>query len=193
MENWQDQRFLAFDVETPNRHNDRMSSIGFSVLEHGEIVEEHATLLDPQTWFDTFNSQLTGIWPDSVLGYPAFPEVWKLIEPLFSGSILVAHNAPFDLSVLAKCLRDYHIDWKPSVLYTCTVRMSRYCFPEIPNHSLDTVSQYLNIDLQHHLAMSDAHACAEIFQSCLWSGVDLARFLRRYDLGALRTDPHWRP
>ena len=41
-------RFVAFDVETPNRWNDRMSAIGITVLEDGEIVEEFYSLVDPE-------------------------------------------------------------------------------------------------------------------------------------------------
>ncbi len=185
-------RFLAFDVETPNRHNDRMSSVAFSVIEHGEIVEEHATLLDPETWFDHFNSRLTGIYPDMVLGYAAFPKLWELVEPYFAGSVLLAHNAPFDLAVLSKCLEHYRIPWKRTLFYADTVRMAKAVYPALPDHKLNTVSAHLDIPLEHHLAMSDCHACAEIFLQSIEDGADLNRFLRKYDMVLRKTDPRWR-
>ena len=40
-------------------------------------------------------------------GQPTFAALWQLLEPMLRGSILVAHNAPFDLRVLASCLHDY--------------------------------------------------------------------------------------
>ena len=57
------QRYIAFDVETPNFANDRMSAIGVSVVEGGAIVQEFYTLVDPEARFDRFNMALTGITP----------------------------------------------------------------------------------------------------------------------------------
>ena len=60
-------RFVAFDVETPNAFNNRMSAIGVSVLEDGVITEEFYSLVNPEADFDWFNIQLTGITPEAVL------------------------------------------------------------------------------------------------------------------------------
>ena len=102
-------RFIAFDVETPNSYNNRISAIGVTVVEDGKIVEEFFTLVDPETYFSNFNIQLTGITPEAVEGAPTFEELWPRLEPVFSSGVLTAHNAPFDMSVLAKCLRAYPI------------------------------------------------------------------------------------
>ena len=93
-------RYIAFDVETPNWANDRMSAIGIAVIEDGEIAGEFYTVVDPETYFDRFNIDLTGITPEMAADSPAFPEVWHEIEPIMSSGLLVAHNAPFDMSVL---------------------------------------------------------------------------------------------
>ena len=98
-------RFVAFDVETPNRWNDRMSAIGITIVEDGEVVEEFYSLVDPEEPFDSFNVQLTGIDEQAVWGQPNFGELWPVIEPLMSSGMLLAHNAVFDLGVLGKCLK----------------------------------------------------------------------------------------
>ena len=108
-------RYVAFDVETPNSRNDRMSAIGVTVIEDGEIAEEFYTLVNPETRFDPFNIQLTGITPAAVETEPTFPEIWEKLEPVFSNAVLVAHNATFDLGVLAKCLHAYGIPWQTRV------------------------------------------------------------------------------
>ena len=59
-------RFVAFDVETPNAANDRMSAIGAAVVEDGEVVSTFSSLVDPEAHFDLFNIRLTGITPDRV-------------------------------------------------------------------------------------------------------------------------------
>ena len=106
-------RYVAFDVETPNYANDRMSAIGVAVIENGEITEEFYSLVNPETRFDRFNIELTGITPEMAAGTPTFPELWDKLGPLMDSGLLAAHNAPFDLSVLAKCLRDYGVRWRP--------------------------------------------------------------------------------
>lgn len=59
-------RYIVFDTETPNSRNDSICSIGISVVENGEIVEERYDLVDPEARFDVFNVQLHGISPDMV-------------------------------------------------------------------------------------------------------------------------------
>ena len=102
-------RYIAFDVETPNGKNDRISAIGVTVLENGSITERFSSLVNPETWFDIFNTALTGISPADTADAPTFPELWQLLRPLLDSGIPVAHNARFDLSVLAKCLSFYKI------------------------------------------------------------------------------------
>ena len=180
-------RYIAFDVETPNSANHRMSAIGISVIENHEVIRDFAMLVNPETHFDRFNIQLTGISPEMVADAPNFAQLWELIEPLMSCGILLAHNAPFDMGVLAKCLRAYDISWKPRVEYACTCRMARSCYPELVNHKLNTVSEHLGIALDHHKASSDAHACAEIFCRCQADGLPISRFVRTYDFTSMRT------
>ena len=180
-------RYVAFDVETPNSRNDRMSAIGVTVIEDGEIAEEFYSLVNPETRFDPFNIELTGITPAAVEHEPTFPEVWEKLAPLFSDAVLVAHNATFDLGVLAKCLRAYDIPWQTRVKYACTVRMSREVHPEMENHRLNTMCEGLGIELDHHHAGSDSHACGEILRRYLDEGVEPGRFIRTYDLQTGRT------
>lgn len=180
-------RYIVFDVETPNSFNDRMSAIGITVVEGGRIADEYYTLVDPETHFDPFNMELTGITPAMVAGAPNFAELWKRIEPTMSSGLLVAHNAPFDMSVLAKCLAAYGIEWHPYAYYACTCQMSKKVLPQAPNHKLNTLSEYLRIELDHHNAASDSRACAQVLLYCLSHGADEDQFLRSYDLYKIRT------
>ena len=127
------------------------------------------------------------ITPAMAEAAPDFGQLWPALEPILSSGLLVAHNAPFDMGVLAKCLRAYCVDWRDQAQYVCTVQLSRRCYPHLPNHRLDTVSAYLGLRLDHHQAGSDSRACAEILIDCLDRGVDVGRFCRRYDLRAMRT------
>ena len=175
-------RYVVYDVETPNALNDRMSAIGISVIENGKIVKEFFSYVDLETHFDPFNTKLTGIDEEVVRGKPAFPELWKEIEPIMSDGILVAHNAVFDLGVLKRCLKDYGIEWKSSVKYACTVQIGRKLLPKM-KHNLNVMCEYYGIPLDHHKADSDSHACAEILLRYFEDGVDEKSIIRTYMIG----------
>ena len=174
-------RYIAFDVETPNRYNNRMSAIGISVVEDGRIADTFFSLVDPEQPFDWFNTQLTGIDSEAVAGAPTFPELWERIEPLMSSGVLVAHNAPFDMGVLKKCLQSYGIAWRPQVRGLCTVLMGRRLLPGI-SHRLGDMCAYYSIDLAHHRADSDSLACAAILIRYMEAGADPGRYVRYYTM-----------
>ncbi|MCR5599239.1 MAG: 3'-5' exonuclease [Ruminococcus sp.] len=171
--------YIAFDVETPNRANDRMSAIGISAIKDNRIVANYYSLVNPETHFDYFNTQLTGIDAEKVKSAPNFAELWEKIEPIMSKGILVAHNAVFDMSVLRQCLRSYGISWKAAADYLCTVQIGRRVLPNM-KHNLDVMCEYYDIALNHHQADSDSRACAEILLRYMESGVDVSQYLRQY-------------
>lgn len=172
-------RFIVFDVETPNRMNNRMSAVGITVIEDGIIVDEFYSLVKPETYFDFFNTQLTGICEESVTDAPTFPQVWERIEPIMSSGMLVAHNAVFDMCVLKRCLADYDIVWKPYARYICTVQMGRRILPGM-KHNLNVLCDYYGIELNHHQAASDSRACAQILLRYLDEGADIRKFIRTF-------------
>ena len=181
-------RYIVFDVETPNAANNRMSAIGLTVVENGLIVEEYSTLVNPETYFNAFNIRLTGITPEMAAQGPDFGTLWTSgLGELMGSGLLVAHNAPFDMSVLAKCLRAYCVEWRDTMPYLCTCQMGRRCYPALPNHKLDTLCGHVGIQLNHHQADSDSHACALLLLDYLEQGMDAEPFLRTYDLINIRT------
>ena len=116
--------------------------------------------------------------------------LWQLLEPMLRGSILVAHNAPFDLRVLASCLHDYHIDWQPEAAYLCTCQMGKRAYPYLPNHKLNTLCDHLQLSLDHHKAGSDSRACALLLLNYLEKGLQPEAFLRTYRFADRKTIPY---
>jgi len=173
--------YIVFDVETPNSSNNRMSAIGISAIKDNKIVANYFSLVDPETHFDYFNTQLTGIDSEKVKDAPNFAELWKKIEPIMSKGILVAHNAVFDMGVLRSCLQSYGITWKTSAEYLCTVQIGRRVLPDM-KHNLNVMCDHYGIALDHHQADSDSRACAEILLRYMESGVDVSKYVKRYDL-----------
>lgn len=173
--------YIVFDVETPNRYNNRMSAIGITRITDGEITDSFFSYVNPEVPFDSFNTELTGISAATVADAPNFDVLWRKIQPMMNSGILVAHNAVFDLSVLKSCLSAYGITWKKSVRYLCTVTMGRKLLPDM-KHNLNVMCEHYNIPLDHHKADSDSRACAEILLHYLNDGADEKQFIRTYKL-----------
>ena len=172
-------RYVCFDVETPNYKNDRMSAIGISVVENGVVTEEFFSYVNPEEPFDEFNTQLTGISEETVSNSSTFRDLWPRIKTLMSSGTLVAHNAPFDLGVLKKCLQYYGISWKKSAAYLCTVQIGRNVLPDM-SHKLNEMCRYYNIELDHHKADSDSRACAEILIRYMQNGVKVNEYVKTW-------------
>ncbi|MDR0848435.1 MAG: hypothetical protein LBN10_05245, partial [Propionibacteriaceae bacterium] len=158
--------FVFFDVETPNRRNDRICSIGLVYVDPygGERWRQHL-LIDPGVGFDPVNVSIHGITPSAVAGQPRFMDVWGSgLAEVFSSAIAIAHNAAFDLSVLAKTLAAYELEM-PDITYDDTLVLSRTFLPAIGNYRLPDVCSALGIPMgRHHDALSDTLACRAIFQ-----------------------------
>ncbi|EGG85254.1 hypothetical protein HMPREF0992_00181 [Lachnospiraceae bacterium 6_1_63FAA] len=157
--------YIAFDVETPNKNNDRISYAGILLVCNGEIIKNYSTLINPETRFDHFNTVLTGIDASAVCHAPTFKEYWPSIEDLFKKYVIIAHNANFDLSVLSKTLLHYGLK-VPPIKYVCTYNESRNKFPQLGKYSLKSMAEYFDIPLEnHHDAKSDAQVCSSIFEA----------------------------
>ena len=174
-------RFVAFDLEMPNRFGDRISAIGISVVENGQIVKRYYSLVNPECRFDPYAAELTGINAALVADKPTFPEIWDDVKGLLTNEILVAHSAQNDLHVLSNCLSSYGIEWTPTARCICTLMMGNLCYPDLENHRLDTMCEALGIELAHHNAGSDADGAAMLLLNYVANGMDPAEHIHVYD------------
>lgn len=117
-------KFMILDVETPNERNDRICSIAAITVIDGEISDKFYSLVNPECEFNYKNINIHGISPLSVANAPTFPEIWDSIKEQFKSSIIIAHNATFDLCVLKKTLNHYDIDTY-NCFYVCTLDLAR--------------------------------------------------------------------
>jgi DNA polymerase III subunit epsilon len=152
--------FVAIDFETANYRSNSACSVGLVKVVGGEIVDKAVHLIKPPTREFVFTYVHGLTWKD-VAKSDDFGELWPTIVPLFEGAeFLAAHNASFDKGVLHACCASYGIP-APSLPFRCTVQMARRTWSIYPT-KLSDVCQQLGIALNHHEALSDAMACAQI-------------------------------
>lgn len=168
------------DVETPNRHNDRICSIGIVQTDmRGDVVNSLSRLVNPEAPFDDICMSIHGIAPIDVKGAPSFADLWdSSLSAMLAQSSVVAHNASFDLSVIWKCLTGYDLQ-APELRYACTMCMMKSMHPELASHKLPSICDFFNIPMsKHHEAMSDAEACKDIFWAMVAESHQLPSFER---------------
>ena len=155
-------KFVAIDFETANEKRNSPCSIGTVVVENGTVIEEVHHLIKPKEMrFMPINIGIHGIRPKMVINELEFDKVWDKIKHYFNDSLVIAHNASFDISVLRNTLDLYGIT-APTFNYMCTMKLSRNFYRDLDNAKLNTVNDFLGFEFKHHDALADALACSNI-------------------------------
>lgn len=154
--------FMAIDFETASSSPDSACSVAVVEVKDGKLLDSYYSLIrPPEMYFHPINIQIHGIHPEDVQDKPDFAGIWPELRARLEGRIVVAHNAQFDMRVLRASLAGAGLA-APHFQHCCTVSLSRRVWPQLRNHKLDTVGDYLHIDFEHHNALADARTCAAI-------------------------------
>ncbi len=159
-----EQAYVVVDVETTggtaNLH--RITEIGAVKIKNGIIVDEFQTLINPGRSIPEFITRLTGISNEMVADAPAFSEIGEKFLEFTSGAIFVAHNVRFDYSFIQREFQRVDIEFVRPLMCTCAG--IKKIHRGLISYGLKNLTQHFNIELtQHHRAMSDARAAAELF------------------------------
>jgi DNA polymerase III epsilon subunit family exonuclease len=177
--------FVVFDVETtgPKTPPCRIMELGACRISGGRIVAEFRTLVNPQMPIPPFISTLTGISNEMVADAPVFEEVagdWLNFAGL---SVLVAHNAIFDVRFINHELSLVFPGRRMANAHLCTVSLARRLMPELKSFRLNALAKHFSVAHRYrHRAGDDARATAEVF-------IFLLEHLRRggvHDVGGAR-------
>ena len=157
--------FCALDVETANCSRSSICQIGVVTVRDGAVIGGWETFVDPEDDFDDFNTGLHGIGPRDIVGAPQFPEALELVRQRIRDLPLVSHSS-FDRTAFAQAAEEW--DVAPlDVAWHDSLRFSRRFLPDIKGgYGLRNLADVLSLDLNHHNAVSDAKACAEVVLRC---------------------------
>ncbi len=158
-------QICCIDFETANEARASACSIGMALIRNGRVVhteEQYLRPPEPYGMFRPMNISIHGIHPEQVKDSPEFFQFFpKFQEYLSSSDLVVAHNASFDISVLRALCGFYNIP-VPEIHFLCTYRASQKVWPELDNHKLNTVCNYIDYQFRHHNAESDAEAAGVV-------------------------------
>ena len=159
-----DDSFVVFDLETTgfNPSVNKIIEIGAVKVENGTITGHFSKFVNPQIPIPFEIENLTGINDSMVMDAGTIEEVLPEFMEFCGHSVMVAHNADFDMSFIKHNLHLFGIERKFTVVDT--VALARNLLPELNRFKLDTVAKALGVSLKnHHRAVDDAGCTAEIF------------------------------
>jgi len=170
-------RFVAFDFETTGLSADRdrvveIGAVAFRVRkEDGRWIGvddgAYETLVNPERPIPPAVSAIHGIDDLAVSSAPTFAETAAELLAFIDGSILVAHNAPFDMGFLRAETARVGIENPPNPAYD-TIAIAKTAISGLPSYSLKSLAACFGI-VQNaaHRGGDDAKVCMELFIRCI--------------------------
>ena len=156
--------FVVFDIETTGFSPvyNRIIEIGAVKIKDGKIIDRYSTFINPEVPIPFEIEKLTNISDHMVVDAPKIDMVLPQFLEFCKDTVMVAHNANFDMSFIMENARNLGIE--EEFTYIDTVGIARLLMPRQAKHTLDAVAKNLGISLEnHHRAVDDADATAEIF------------------------------
>lgn len=157
--------YAIVDIETTGGSpvNDKITEIAIYIHDGFNIIDEYATLINPEKNIPPFITNLTGITNNMVRNAPKFYEVAKKIVQLTDNCKFVAHNATFDYNFIKNEFKSLGYDYSREKM--CTVQLSRKVFPGYPSYSLGKLCQHFGITIENrHRAAGDALATTKLLE-----------------------------
>jgi DNA polymerase III epsilon subunit family exonuclease len=159
---------VLFDTETTGLDSDLDRIIEFGALKiiGGKVVDEFWSFVSTDIELSQNIVNLTQITQDMLEGAPDIGQVLPKFLDFIKGSVIVAHNADFDMSMLKASANrlGYEINW-PAF---CTVKLARKVLPGLPNYKLDTLAEHFKLTFEaRHRAVGDVKVLNGVLQEIL--------------------------
>lgn len=163
--------FVVVDLETTGGKAgvDAITEIGAVKVRGGEILGEFATLVDPGCPIPPQIVRLTGITTAMVYDAPRIEQVLPTFLEFAAGSVLVAHNAGFDIGFLKSAAARTETTW-PGFPVVCTVKLARRVLPrdEAPSVKLSALADLFHVSTRPtHRALDDARATVDVLHALI--------------------------
>ena len=162
-----DVTFCVVDLETTGgsaKAGSKITEVGAVKVRGGEVLGEFQTLVNPDESIPSFITVLTGITDAMVIDKPRIAEVLPSFLEFARGTVLVAHNAPFDTGFLKHFSHELGIPWpRFEVLDTAVLARRTLLRDEVPNCRLATLARAFHATTTpNHRALSDARATVDV-------------------------------
>ena len=166
-----DVTFVVVDLETTGGKpvDAGITEIGAVKVRGGEVIGEFQTLVDPGTSIPPFIAALTGITDRMLIGAPSVAAATASFWEFAAGAVLVAHNAPYDMSFLRGAGDKADLPWPgPRVVDTARIARRALARDDVRNCKLETLARYFRATTPPcHRALDDARATVTVLHGLI--------------------------
>lgn len=156
------QLYIVIDIETTglDPRRDKLIEVGAVKIKRGLVIEEYATLINPERMIRPEITELTSIDDEMVAKAPVYRDVLPDLRAFLEDGILIAHNASFEESFLGQDLPDHE--------FLDSLALAQIAFPAQNSYSLENLVRSLALgSYDAHRALEDARMTAKLFTLCL--------------------------
>ena len=163
-----DTTYCVLDLETTglSAKTEKITEIGIMKVKNGEVLEEFCEFVNPEKPIPQRVQEITNITDDMVKDAPTIEEMFPKVLEFIKGTVLVAHNATFDIGFLKTIAKDlgYEFDFT----YVDTLPLARKLYPELKKHKLGKIAEYLKIKVEvAHRALDDVDTTVKVLREMM--------------------------
>ncbi len=158
-----DTTYCVLDLETTgiSPKTEKITEIGIMKIKNGEVIDEFCEFVNPEKKIPERVVEITNITDEMVKDAPKIDEIFPKVLEFIKGTVLVAHNAEFDIGFLRHVAKElgYEFDFT----YVDTLPLSRKLFPNLKKHKLGKIAEYLKIKVEvAHRALDDVDTTVKV-------------------------------
>ena len=163
-----DTTYCVLDLETTgfSATTEKITEVGIMKLKDGEVIDEFSCFVNPEKHIPERVSEVTNITDDMVKDAETIDKVFPKILEFIEESVIVAHNAGFDVGFLKQNAKNlgYEFDYT----YLDTLSLAKDLFPEYKKYKLGKIAENLGIKVEvAHRALDDVDTTVKVFKVML--------------------------
>lgn len=154
--------FIAIDVETANADLSSICQVGIAQFRDGKLTQSLSQLINPKSYFDSWNVLIHGIDRDDVVGSPTFIDFCADLSHHLEDQVVVTHSH-FDRTALGKAFGKIGVN-PPSCNWLDTAKVARRAWVEYAQrgYGLANLAKHIGHEFNHHDAEEDAIAAGAV-------------------------------
>ena len=159
-----DTTYCVLDLETTgfSFRTEKITEVGIMKIKNGEVLEEFSCFVNPEKPIPQEVVEVTNITDDMVKNAETIDKVFPKILEFIGDSVLVAHNADFDIGFLR--YNATQLGYELNNTYLDTLRLSKELFPEFKKYKLGLIAKNLGIKVEvAHRALDDVDTTVKVF------------------------------
>ena len=163
-----DTTYCVLDLETTgiSPKTEKITEVGIMKIKDGEVLEEFNEFVNPEKPIPEKVVELTGITDEMVKNADTIDKIFPKILEFCKGSVIVAHNASFDVGFLKYTAQQLGYDF--DFTYVDTLALARKLYPNLPKHKLGKIAEFLKIKVEvAHRALDDVDTTVKVYNEMI--------------------------